>query len=1133
MPSSPSSQEPASEDNPRGFEEDVEANSRSDVPKGGDTEHETPEQRGSQRIIFESPADDPRSETRRSRNNASKRLRSISRTKSIDTIRSSRSNRENGASSVAPGIPIEFRTLSIQISESHNTSEELLKNKKDKRDKNLVNQDYFEQLDYHILSPDRLCQQLNVDPEKGLSASAAATRLQRDGKNTVAQRRENYLKKIFFYVFGGFCSVLWIGVIIFFICWRPLSNPPSATNLALAILVIIVITLQASFSAFQDWSTKQVMNSILGLLPSDTMVLRDGQLVKIPATDLVAGDIVHISIGNKVPADMRILKTSGDVRFDRAVLTGESEEIEGATDATEKNFLETRNIALMGTSVTNGNAVGVVVLTGSRSVMGRIASLTADVKEKPTLIQKEINRFVGIIICLTLILACAILFTWAGWLRVDHSGFMNVVSMLNDVMGCVVAFIPEGMPVGVALTLMMVARRMKSVNILPKGLSTVETLGCVNVICSDKTGTLTQNKMLVRSVGFVDKRYSVDRFTEELQKDQAPLPIQTLLQGSVLCNDAFFDPGMAHLPLAEREVNGNATDEAVLRFAETVNPGSTTKFEEYERIYQIPFNSKNKWMLTLHKTTAKLEDSKLNDSNETYLVYVKGAPDVLLPKCTSYWSGVDNEVKQLDDSAKQMFSAFQEEMSKKAERVIVLCQKYYSPRATLGSNDFADEIQAEGAQSLTIIGLFGIVDPPRLETAHTVASCRKAGIRFFMVTGDFGLTAAAIARDIGIFTGTAEPDTVADLAELTVDKDQISSRQSLLVDGSQISSLKEEDWDAICQYKEIVFGRTTPEQKLRIVNEFRNRDNVVAVTGDGVNDAPALRAADVGIAVVSGSDVAIEAADLVLMDKFDSIVQAIRLGRLVFQNLQKVIAYLLPAGSWSEIWPVIMNVFFGVPLPLSSFLMIIICVFTDLFLSLSLIMEKEEYDLLDGPPRNHKKDHLINLKIYAQSYLFIGVLETLCAHSMFFLYMYKAAGIPFHALVFAFEKYSDGFYGYTEDELTHYNNVGQCVYFVALVIMQWGNILSVRNKRMSILQADPVRKERRNPWLPLAMLISLIIAIFVTEVPGIQTLFNTASVPLEFWFIPIGLAFGILLMDEVRKAVVRLFPKGPIARVAW
>jgi sodium/potassium-transporting ATPase subunit alpha len=355
----------------------------------------------------------------------------------------------------------------------------------------------------------------------------------------------------------------------------------------------------------------------------------------------------------------------------------------------------------------------------------------------------------------------------------------------------------------------------------------------------------------------------------------------------------------------------------------------------------------------------------------------------------------------------------------------------------------------------------------------------------------------------------------------------------LLLEGPSISQLTDKDWDLVCQYEEIVFGRTMPDQKLRIVNELRARDNVVAVTGDGVNDAPAMRAADVGVAVITGSDVALEAADLILMDKFDSIVEAIRLGRLVFQNLQKVISYLLPAGSWSEIWPVLLNVFFGVPLPLSSFLMIIICVFTDLFCSLSLIMEQQEFDLLDLPPRNHKKDHLINLKVYIQSYLFIGVLETVCAHAMFFYYYSKHAGIPASALFFAFETYTDGFYGYTQAELTQFNVVGQSVYFIALLIMQWGNILSVRNKRLSILQADPIRKQRRNPWLIASMFVSLSIAIFVTEEPGLQQIFGTGSVPLEFWFLPIPMALGILLMDELRKLSVRVWPKGITARIAW
>jgi sodium/potassium-transporting ATPase subunit alpha len=1095
---------------------------------------EIPDSAIPQHIAFE-----PESRRERIRNASTSRHRSASR-ESISSVRSR-------ARSVA-GVPIEFRTLSFQIADSHTVEEKRYRGKVDKAEKD-EDKDYFANLDFHILDGPKICQELGVDVDKGLDASEAAGRLSRDGPNTFPSRRENYFKKLFFYVFGGFCSVLWIGVIIFFICWRPLGDPnPAAYNLGLAILVLLVIFLQATFSAFQDWSTARTMKSILNLLPSETVVIRNGQSCKVASVDLVVGDTVKISIGNKVPADLRLLSTSGDVRFDRSMLTGESEEIEGNTKITDKNFLETRNIALMGTMVTNGSATGVVVLTGSNSVMGRIAKATSSITDETTLIQREINRFVRIIVCLTAVLAATILFTWVGWLRVEHSAFMNVIQMLNNVMGCVVAFIPEGMPVGVALTLMIVARRMRSHNILPKGLSTVETLGCVNVLCSDKTGTLTENKMVVTTVCLVDKRMLVDEALDSLSKNQShSSPLNDLHRASILCNDARFDVLSMDRPILERDIQGNATDGATLKFAEAAREGLSGEiYDRYPRVFQIPFNSKNKWMLTLHKIgndTANPVVGSAKDSSE-FLMLVKGAPDVLQPCCTAYWSFATNSIQPFDAMAEAKVSAHQEALSRNGERVILLCQRHITTRERPGSNAFADEVQNVSTANLTLIGLLGITDPPRRETTSTVAACRRAGIRFFMVTGDFGLTAAAIARTVGIFTNAADPDTIQTIMEqrdivdidITPKKGAIQTKltqTSLLLEGPSISDLTVNDWNVVCAYEEIVFARTSPEQKLRIVKEFKSRDNVVAVTGDGVNDAPALRAADVGVAVVSGSDVALEAADLVLLDKFDAIIDAIRLGRLVFQNLQKVISYLLPAGSWSEIWPVLMNVYFGVPLPLSSFFMIIICVFTDLFVALSLIMEKEEFDLLELRPRNHKKDHLINLKIYFQSYLFIGVMETICAHSMFFLYMYKHAGIPFHALVFAFEKYSDGFYGYSQDELNYFNTTGQGVYFITLVILQWGNILSIRNKRLSILQADPIRKQRRNPWLLVGAAISLSIAVFVTEEPGIQKIFGTASVPIEFWLLPLPLALGILIMDETRKLIVRSWPKGPVAKIAW
>ncbi|KAG6862101.1 hypothetical protein C0995_005911 [Termitomyces sp. Mi166 len=1026
-------------------------------------------------------------------------------------------------------LPIGFRTLSIQVTESQHPG---------KPQDDVVN--FFEQLTYHNVSVEKLCGMFGTAADRGLDNVVVSRNIQRDGKNTIAKAKPKYIWKVLGYLFGGFCSILWVGVVIFFICWRPLSDPPSPTNLALAIVIILVILSQASFSAFQDWSTGRIMNSILDLIPSECVVVREGKTSKIPAADLAVGDVVMLHVGNKVPADMRLIETSGDVRFDRAVLTGESEEIEGNVDSQGETFLEAPNVALMGTHVTNGHAKGVVVLTGGRTVMGRISKLTNTTKQKPTLIQQEITRFVRLIIIFTVILALSILIIWLAWLHRDHKPFMNVVAMLNDVMGCIVAFIPEGMPVAVTLTLSLIARRMKAISVLPKSLATVETLGCVTVICSDKTGTLTQNKMSVMSAGFVDGTYTAQEFRENFGNKSAGelTALQQLHRAAVLCNGATFDAATADLPLESREVNGDATDGAILRFVESFGEAPAVRTSSTE-IFQIPFNSRNKWMLTMHNFSS----SKNSEKTSAGLIFVKGAPDVLIPSCTSYFSALTNDIQPFDSAARAKLVATQEKWSRAGQRVILICMREYVPYHSVGTNDFSTEITKKGLEELTVVGILGLMDPPRLESAGTVKDCRRAGVRFFMVTGDFGLTAAAIARQIGIITTHAEPDSLADVVKqmnempngpLPSCRDPANRIQkSLVLEGKDLVLFQESHWEVVTRYEEIVFARTTPEQKLSIVNAFQKRDNVVAVTGDGVNDAPALKAADVGVAVVTGSDVAMEAADLVLMGNFDSIVGGIRLGRLVFQNLQKVIAYLLPAGSWSEAWPVILNAYVGVPLPLSSFLMVIICCFTDLSPCLSLIMEKEEFDLLTLPPRNHKKDHLINLKIYAQAYFFVGMMETVIAHVMFFLYMWKYAHIPARDLFLAFEKYSDGFYGYTQDELNHFNAVGQGVYFVTVVILQWGNLLSVRNKRLSILQADPIRKQRRNPWLFVGAIIAFVIAIFVTEVPGIQRLFGTASVPVEFWVIPLPLALGILFMDEIRKLLVRTFPKGILAKIAW
>ncbi|KAF9940794.1 hypothetical protein BGZ67_006811 [Mortierella alpina] len=1109
-------------------------------------------------------------------------------------------------------VPIEYRTLSIHVTETHrsgklgnvppkasSTSRWGWKGKAKKEQELASETDFFTAVDFHKLSESEVNLRFNSHESLGLSQHEAERRLHTNGPNTLEVRKPSYVKKILGYLFGGFCSILWVGVITFIICWRPpLSNPPNVTNLALAILVLFVILLQAAFSAFQDFSTARVMSSILDMIPSECHVIRDGQLVKVTASSLVVGDRVHLSLGNKVPADLRILTASNDTRFDRSVLTGESEAIEASTSFTDDNFLESKNIAFMGTHVIQGSCIGIVVLKGNDTLMGRINKLTTGRKPKTTIIQREITRFIRIIITMTVTLIMIIFIAWIAWLRPTYPDFMSVASMLVTLMGCVIAFIPEGVPVCVSLTLLMIARRMRENNILPKALSTVETLGCVNIICSDKTGTLTENKMHVTNIAFLDQESTPDEARAVIEKngrgsnslpqpddDHLLLSLRQLQTAAFLCNNAKFDAESKHLPVSERKVLGDATDSALLRFASQVSD-TTVLSKCFERKHEIPFNSRNKWMMTVFQGTADqpqviktlfgqnmMDASKLTtNEKDDMLVFVKGAPDVLLPQCTSYLSSTNKISPQpLTSDMIGELSRIQQAWSRRGQRVLMLCKGRYSPylaehnlsaTGPSSSNAAQEELRQQGLRELCILGLVGIMDPPRPEIKETIRACRGAGTRFFMVTGDFGLTAAAIAKQIGLFAGEREPHTYENIMDPSLGNkaldyhgseksfddnfDQVEEGRprfregtSLVLTGSDLTKMSPGEWDLVCAYEEIVFARTSPEQKLRIVTEFQQRDGIVAVTGDGVNDAPALKAADVGVAVVSGSDVAIEAADLILLGGFDSIPVAIRLGRLTFQNLQKVIGYLLPAGSWSEVWPVLINVFLGTPLSLSSFLMVIVCCFTDALPCTALVMEQEEFDLLSLKPRNSKKEHLITLKIYSQSYFFIGSMMTFFCNMFFFLYLKEYTGLGFSDLVFTFGNISEESLknlkpGITMEDFTgYYVNTGQCVCFVTLVILQWGNILSVRNRRLSTLQADPFRKQRRNLWLFLGIFASFLVAVLVTEAPGIQEVMLTNSVPIKYWLLPLPCAVFVIMADEIRKLIVRVFPRSIIAKAAW
>jgi len=436
-------------------------------------------------------------------------------------------------------------------------------------------------------------------------------------------------------------------------------------------------------------------------------------------------------------------------------------------------------------------------------------------------------------------------------------------------------------------SLTIVANIMRKNKILCKSLKTVETLGSVSVICSDKTGTLTKNKMVVTDIYAAGEEFTPEAARDVLavlrsennlaalsQKRQSIIEQVRIVGG--LCNSGEFDAATVHLPVSDRKVNGDATDQAVLRLSETL--GSVAELRrDNKKVFEIAFNSKNKFMIRLMSPA----DQTATSNNTTLMI--KGAPDILLPRCDTLLDDKNGTVP-LTDAQRFRIERIKDDWSRQGKRVILLAQK---PTVVPFSSNHEKEVLVAARQGLTFVGILGIVDPPRDEIPEVVRILRGASIRIFMVTGDFKLTAQAIAEECGIISNTM---MVEDVSALGRDGKMASAKQAIVLSGPELITLNENQWDQLCQYQEIVFARTTPEQKLRIVKEFQARENIVGMTGDGVNDAPSLKAADIGIAMGSGSDIAIEAADMVLLDSFAAIVEAVQYGRLVYDNLKKTVS---------------------------------------------------------------------------------------------------------------------------------------------------------------------------------------------------------------------------------------------------
>lgn len=949
----------------------------------------------------------------RSRDRDSMSIHSITRRRSVD-----------------PSIvlPPQFRTLSFGIDEDRKGRP--TKDAKGKKDQASAAEIEFAEVDYHTASVEDLYQRFESS-RAGLSEAQAAQMLKNVGPNMPSAPPSQWFRKSITYLFGGFGSILFVASILVFIAWKPLGQPPQVANLALAIVLVLVWVIQASFSFWQDFSSSRVMASISTMLPDQCAVVRNGVLQNIDGRNVVPGDVLKITMGNKLPADVRFIEASSDCRLDRSILTGEAAPLLAAVDSTDKNYLETACIGLAGTHCVSGSAWGLILDTGDRTVFGRIAKLTSTPKTGMTPLQRELFYFVLIIVLLMLTFVVIIIIVWAAWLRKDHPEWISVPTLIVSLVSIAVAFIPEGLPIAVTASLTICVRTMGRNKILCKSLKTVETLGAVNVICSDKTGTLTANKMSVTDYSIGREVHPAVKAPGLYDESQA---LQRLAHVCAVVNDAEFDASTLKIPVADRKVNGDATDTAILRFAENMTPVSAVR-AAWQTTFSVAFNSKNKFAIRLASREGETGTQ----------LFIKGAPDILLPRCGSYMDA-NGFVEPIDDVGRQALEEMKDRWSSQGKRVILLGQKRleklpFDP--VTQPREYEQDIMGRATGELQLVGLVAIVDPPRPEIPEVVKILRGAGIRVFMVTGDFKLTAQAIAAECGIITARL-PSDVHDMSDLTFADEYLKGAgiepvgsfdservNSLVLSGSDVEALDDEQWDRVCKYDEIVFARTSPEHKLRIVKELQARELTVGMTGDGVNDAPSLKAADVGIAMGSGSDIAIEAADMVLLDSFAAIVEAVRYGRVVYDNLKKTICYLLPAGSFSEFWPVFTNVVFGLPQILTSFNMILICCFTDCAAATALAYEDPEADVLTRAPRNAKKDRLVDWKLILHAYGFLGITETVCSFAMAYWYC-QQQGLSFGVQWFGFGASPAGMSAETQLAIL---NTASSIYFVNLVVM--------------------------------------------------------------------------------------------------
>ncbi|WP_338676519.1 cation-transporting P-type ATPase [Streptomyces sp. SCSIO 30461] len=884
---------------------------------------------------------------------------------------------------------------------------------------------------------------LDTSP-RGLASGAVALRRDRVGPNELPAARGGGLWRDLAGQFTDlFAIVLLVASAITFVVYG-LQEPRDVGTLQLAVAILAVVLLNAAIGFAQEYSAERTAESLQAMVPHTCRVLRDGEPRELPARDLVPGDVVVLEAGDAVSADCRLVEAH-EVSVNNAALTGESDAVGRTGEPVAGGpVLRARNCVFMGTDIVAGSAKAVVFATGAATEFGRVFRLAAAAPRQKTPLQRQVASMARRV-------AGAALAIGAALFAVRVPTGQPFVETFVFALGVMVALVPEGLPATLSVSLAIGVRRMARRHALVKQLLAVEALGSTTVICTDKTGTLTQAEMTVVQVWAGGVPHAVSGVGYAPVGEVAdPRPVRELLRAAGLCCNARLVPPMGR---EGWQVLGDTTEGALLVAA--VKAGLDLADEEAAapRVAEFPFDSARKLMSTVHK-----------DANGRGRAYVKGAPQELLARCTAIdWRGTR---QPLTDELRAVVTAANDHLASQGLRVLAAAS-----RPLARSHPARGEVESE----LTLLGLVGMLDPPRPEVSDAVDACRRAGIRIVMVTGDHPLTAEAVARRVGI----------------------VRQPTPTVVTGTRLDALDDDSLNALLAASgELLLCRVSPEHKMRVVTTLQQRGEVVAVTGDGANDAPALKHADIGVAMgVSGTDVAREAAVMVLLDdSFASITTAVRLGRSVYQNIRKFLVYLF-SHNIAELVPILAATFTGFPLvPITAVQILAIDLGSDVLPALALGVEPPEPDVMDRPPRS-RRERLFSTAVMGRI-LFLGGIQSLGVTAVFFWHI-NASGIP----------YSD----FTEDDTVYREAITMVQ--AGIVVSQFFNALAVRTDRQSVFRIGLLS----NPWLIAAGCFGITLMAAISYLPPLQALFNTAPLDAADWAILAGFGALLLTAEEIRK----------------